>query len=98
MLKGCDALLFQSTNDCTDALHPSCCALSSDPAYTLTTNSSGFSALFSLVFARVLGSDFCSFRASLSSSFECGSPLRLAFDVFALERSLHACLESSYHF
>jgi hypothetical protein len=92
------ARLLQSADDCTDTFHPSCRTLS-DPAsytpHTSTANSSAFSA-FSSVFARIFGSDFCSFRAFPSSSLECSSPPCLALDVFALKLSLHTSLKFSH--
>lgn len=87
---------LQSADDCTDTFHPSCSACDlSCASYTSTANSSGFSA-FSSVFARIFGSDFCSFRAFPSSSLECSSPPCLAFDVFALKLSLHTSLKFSH--
>ncbi len=77
----------------SDSLRSAFSCLSRSAGASDFSSPSGSLAL-SLVFAGVLSSDFCSSRAFLGSTLECGSPLCLALDVFALELCLHTCLKT----
>ncbi len=73
----------------------SCCSRSHS---SYGSASASLSSFFASVCACVFLSDFCSFRAFLSRTFERCSPFGLALDVFALQLLLHTLLEFRHVF